>query len=471
MRPISKSRFWGLELLDADLGSKELTLGVIGHGGPILIYQIGERETRILIDVPEPVYEASLRIGGIREHIRQNVIPTLPCSIRASVEKALDESRLRSMPNTWLPPSTNRTAGAILLGGAMNMRHPLTGGGMTVGLNDVVVLQDLLGPRKIPDLKDDTAVLRQMRMFHWKRKHLNAPLNILAQALYLLFVADDPQLQVLRQGFIEYIKQGNNHVEEPSGLMGVSESCSETLMQDTNDNNAGSSGDGLVAAKLSFLPPILHAANKPQNVDEPTVIKVSWSLADLLLEAGEMAKDPYVDTPMDFVEKPAWEGWKRRSSLLHYGGLERRPLVRIPNDYSPPPPTRKDALFVWVISAIHAGIHLIGWNFPFSTYTEVLIWRISSLVLLVAMAIGGLVPVLSTRKWFDFSFNLLWIWVLDAQNPTWARKHLFNIVVDFSYFVYILARILIFVEVFAAFRSLPADAYDEISWTAILPHV
>ncbi|RYP53773.1 hypothetical protein DL769_010462 [Monosporascus sp. CRB-8-3] len=102
----------------------------------------------------------------------------------------------------------------------MNMRHPLTGGGMTVGLNDVVVLQDLLGPHKIPDLEDDGAVLRQMRKFHWKRKHLNASLNILAQALYLLFVADDPKLQVLRQGFIEYIKQGSNYVEEPSGLMG-----------------------------------------------------------------------------------------------------------------------------------------------------------------------------------------------------------------------------------------------------------
>ncbi|RYO80001.1 hypothetical protein DL764_009947 [Monosporascus ibericus] len=100
------------------------------------------------------------------------------------------------------------------------MRHPLTGGGMTVGLNDVVILQDLLGPHKIPDRKGDRAVLRRMRKFHWKRKHINASLNILAQALCLLFAADDPQLQVLRQGFIEDIKQGNNHAEEPSGLMG-----------------------------------------------------------------------------------------------------------------------------------------------------------------------------------------------------------------------------------------------------------
>ncbi|RYP68415.1 hypothetical protein DL771_006679 [Monosporascus sp. 5C6A] len=212
-------------------------------------------------------------------------------------------------------------------------------------------------------------------------------------------------------------------------------------------------------------------ANKPQNVDEPTVIRVGWSLAGLLLDAGEMAKDPYVDTPMDFVEKPAWDGRKRRPSLLRYGGLERRPLARTPNDYPPAPPTGMEALFVWVISVIHAGIHLTGWNFPFSTYTEVLIWRISSLILLVVVAISGIFPILSSRKWFDFSFNPLWIWVVDARNPTWARRHLFKIVVDFAYVLYILARILIFLGMFVAFRSLPGDAYDEISWVAILPHL
>lgn len=32
------------------------------------------------------------------------------------------------MPNGFLPPSLNRSQGMILLGDAMNMRHPLTGG-------------------------------------------------------------------------------------------------------------------------------------------------------------------------------------------------------------------------------------------------------------------------------------------------------------------------------------------------------
>ena len=49
------------------------------------------------------------------------------------------------MPNSWLPPSTNRTPGMVILGDAMNMRHPLTGGGMTVAFNDVVLLRGVVG--------------------------------------------------------------------------------------------------------------------------------------------------------------------------------------------------------------------------------------------------------------------------------------------------------------------------------------
>ncbi len=39
-----------------------------------------------------------------------------------------------------------RAAGALLLGDAFNMRHPLTGGGMTVALSDCNLLCDMLRP-------------------------------------------------------------------------------------------------------------------------------------------------------------------------------------------------------------------------------------------------------------------------------------------------------------------------------------
>jgi squalene monooxygenase len=212
-------------------------------------------------------------------------------------------------------------------------------------------------------------------------------------------------------------------------------------------------------------------ASKPQNVAEPTVISVDWTIAELLLSAGDMAKDPYVDSPMDFVEKPVWDGWRRLPSLLHFGGLEKRPLERIPNDYSPPPPTGTEATIVWVVSVVHAMIHVLGWSFPFRTETETIIWRTSSLTLLIVMVIGGIVPVLSTRPWFDFTFSLLWIWVREAKKKTFVRCWIFSMVVNFAYILYITARILILVEIFVAFRAMPEDAYFDVDWTSFWPHV
>lgn len=46
----------------------------------------------------------------------------------------------------------------LLLGDAYNMRHPLTGGGMSVVLNDIKIWRCLL--QAIPDLYEDSAVLQ-----------------------------------------------------------------------------------------------------------------------------------------------------------------------------------------------------------------------------------------------------------------------------------------------------------------------
>lgn len=53
-----------------------------------------------------------------------------------------------SHPSLTPPPGS---AGALLLGDAFNMRHPLTGGGMTVALSDCNLLCNLLQP--LPSLK------------------------------------------------------------------------------------------------------------------------------------------------------------------------------------------------------------------------------------------------------------------------------------------------------------------------------
>lgn len=189
-QPVVKSKFWGLELIDADLPVPNHGHVILGDGSPVLLYQIGTHETRALVDVPEGLPSASVKNGGVKGHLRNVVLPSLPEKVRPSFAAALEKDRLRSMPNSWLPPSTNRTPGVVVLGDAMNMRHPLTGGGMTVAFNDAVLISELLSPDIVPLLDDSKAVLRQLETFHWRRKNLTSVINILAQALYSLFAAN-----------------------------------------------------------------------------------------------------------------------------------------------------------------------------------------------------------------------------------------------------------------------------------------
>lgn len=217
--PVSRSKFWGLELIDADLPREMYGHVVLGDGAPVLLYQIGTHETRALIDVPDGLPSATTANGGVKGHLRNVVLPSLPASVQSSFSASLDAGKLRSMPNSWLPPSTNRIPGMVLLGDAMNMRHPLTGGGMTVAFNDVVLLSRLLSPEIVPDLADTKLVLRQMKIFHWRRKNLTSVINILAQALYSLFAADDPQLKALQVGCFRYFQRGGQCIDGPVGLL------------------------------------------------------------------------------------------------------------------------------------------------------------------------------------------------------------------------------------------------------------
>ncbi|KAL2752004.1 hypothetical protein ACRALDRAFT_1037401 [Sodiomyces alcalophilus JCM 7366] len=220
-RPQAQSRFWGLELLDADLPFHNYAYGVIGSGPPMLMYQISPRETRILIDIPNTVYAEIGGSRGVPAYIRDRVAASVPDSVKPSLRDAVDRGRLRSMPNAWVPSTQNRTPGLVVLGDAANMRHPLTGGGMTVALKDAILLSRLLDPAEIPSLEDSGAVLRRMSTFHWRRKMHAASLNILAQALYLLFVTEgNPRLQIMQTGFVRYIQAGKENFAEPVAIMG-----------------------------------------------------------------------------------------------------------------------------------------------------------------------------------------------------------------------------------------------------------
>ncbi|KAF9095334.1 Squalene epoxidase [Mortierella sp. AD031] len=208
------SHFVGIVLKDYIPPVKEHGHVILATPSPILMYQISPNETRMLIDVPGKL--PSVSSGALRSYLESTVKPQLPQAAQAPFLKALDTQRLRTMPNNFLPPSTTSELGVIVLGDAMNMRHPLTGGGMTVALNDVVYLRDFL---KGDVLTDQEVTMVQMELFFWKRKELTAVINILAQALYTLFSGTSDNLMALRQGCFSYFQKGGECTQGPINLL------------------------------------------------------------------------------------------------------------------------------------------------------------------------------------------------------------------------------------------------------------
>ena len=88
------------------------------------------------------------------------------------------------------------------------MRHPLTGGGMTVALGDVELLSRLL--KALPDFADPRATALATAGFYTARKPLAATINTLANALYAVFCArtGDEAHEAMRGACFDYLALG-----------------------------------------------------------------------------------------------------------------------------------------------------------------------------------------------------------------------------------------------------------------------
>lgn len=226
--PALRSHFVGVVLKDVDLPMPNHGTVCLTPGGPVLLYQIGykAREIRMLVDVKGKL--PSVADGSLKRHILEDFVPHLPAVLHESIKTALETQRLRSMPNSFLPPSMQGVAksmcGAIIVGDAWNMRHPLTGGGMTVAFNDAVLLTEYL---KIDDelpagregLERWDVIADRLKDWFWARKNLSGTVNVLSIALYDLFGGANEDLTVLREGCFQYFELGGDCVAGPVGLL------------------------------------------------------------------------------------------------------------------------------------------------------------------------------------------------------------------------------------------------------------
>jgi squalene monooxygenase len=208
---------------------------VLARPSPILFYPISSTEVRCLVDVP-----SSKLPRDLPGYLRDVVAPGVPVELRAAflraVDKAADEQQqgggggasgggsggkgaLRSMQNKQLTTSPVHPPGALLLGDAFNMRHPLTGGGMTVALSDVRLLCDMLAP--LPDYRDPLATAEATASFYTARKPVSATINTLANALYKVFCpkSGDQAQEEMRAACFDYLALGGTCASGPVALL------------------------------------------------------------------------------------------------------------------------------------------------------------------------------------------------------------------------------------------------------------
>ncbi|WCJ18075.1 squalene epoxidase 2 [Euphorbia peplus] len=118
---------------------------ILADPSPILCYPTSSTEVRCLVDIPGQKVP-SISNGDLAQYLKTKVAPQIPSELRNAFLATIEKGNIRTMPNRSMPASPHPTPGALLLGDAFNMRHPLTGGGMTVALSDIVLLRDLLRP-------------------------------------------------------------------------------------------------------------------------------------------------------------------------------------------------------------------------------------------------------------------------------------------------------------------------------------
>ena len=97
-----------------------------------------------------------------------DILLQLPKQLQGPFMAAVEKGDIRSMPNRTMPALPRPTPGALLMGDAFNMRHPLTGGGMTVALSDIVLLRDMLRP--LHNFQDVSSLCDYLQAFYTRRK-------------------------------------------------------------------------------------------------------------------------------------------------------------------------------------------------------------------------------------------------------------------------------------------------------------
>ncbi|KAK6159171.1 hypothetical protein DH2020_006485 [Rehmannia glutinosa] len=211
------SCFVGLILENCELPYANHGHVILGDPSPILFYPISSTEIRCLVDIPGQKVP-SIGNGEMANYLKTVVAPQIPSQLYNAFIAAVEKESIRTMTSRSMPANPHPTPGALLMGDAFNMHHPLTGGGRTVALSDVAVLRDLLRP--IDNLNDASTLCKYLESFYMLRKPVASTINTLAGALYKVFCAShDQAMKEMRQACFDYLSLGGVFSNGPITLL------------------------------------------------------------------------------------------------------------------------------------------------------------------------------------------------------------------------------------------------------------
>jgi squalene monooxygenase len=199
----------GLVLENLRLENPSFGHMIVSGEAPILVYPIHSNTYRILVDYPG---EQPPRMGTkSMDAFKTSVSALLPDEMKSAFLDALEKQQVVVMPNHRMKAQVFRKKGAVLLGDSLNMRHPLTGGGMTASFNDIITLNEsLLGI----DLRNESESELALQSYYKKRSAKVETINILANALYKVFRNND-----LKDACFDYLEQGGEKANGPLSIL------------------------------------------------------------------------------------------------------------------------------------------------------------------------------------------------------------------------------------------------------------
>ncbi len=228
-------------------------------------------------------------------------------------------------------------------------------------------------------------------------------------------------------------------------------------------------------------------ANKPLDVESPTILESSKSIEDILIEAGDLAAKPYRQTPLDFIDdqSPSWLT-EVQPHLGFRRGPPERPLPRFTNDRFPVIGASMQAIFLFIVSMTYCSLHFIAWNFDFPTYIEKMLWRASSVTIVTTAMLFWICETYQDgvrigrwqrwQRWYKRIFPGTAERAFRMQSTAEVRKEEMFIpvweviVMTPIILLYSLARSYIVIEIFLSQRSLPRNAFDTVDWSKYIPH-